>query len=56
MEYEVIHGLYNVLPNETLAKVMYKNLQLVGGVEYDEKELAFAKRLATTLPENGNAA
>lgn len=51
VEYEVIHGLYNVLPNETLAQIMHKNLELVGGVEYDAKEMAFAKELATTLPE-----
>ena len=31
MEYEITGGVYDVLPNETLAKVMYKNLTKVGG-------------------------
>jgi len=52
MEYEVIHGLYNLLPNETLSKIMYQNLQKVGGVHYTEEETAFAKKLATSLPKN----
>lgn len=51
MEYEVIHGLYNLLPNDALAQVMYKNLKIVGGVRYTEEELAFANRLVKTLPE-----
>ena len=45
MEYEVIHGLYNVLPNETLSEIMYKNLQTVGGFKYTEEEEAFAKKI-----------
>ena len=49
MDYEVIHGLYNLLPNETLAKVMYKNLQFIGGVTYDEEEIAFATEIQKTF-------
>jgi aminobenzoyl-glutamate utilization protein B len=49
MEYEVIHGLYNVLPNETLSKIMHKNLQKVGGVNYDTKEMVFAEKIKSTL-------
>lgn len=49
MEYEVIHGLYNLLPNENLSRVMHGNLVKVGGVHYDEKETIFAKEIATTL-------
>jgi len=52
MEYEVIHGLYNVLPNETLAKMMYENLNLVGGVYYDAAETAFANTLMTSFTYN----
>ncbi|NQY04968.1 MAG: amidohydrolase, partial [Flavobacteriaceae bacterium] len=51
MEYEVIHGLYNVLPNETLAKKMYANLKTVGGVSYDENEITFAKEIMKTYAE-----
>lgn len=45
MEYEIIHGLYNLMPNETLAEMMYSNLQKVGGVSYNETELEFAKKV-----------
>ena len=48
MEYEVIHGAYNLLPNETLSEVMYENLKAVGGVRYDEEEKAFAEQIRTT--------
>ena len=49
MEYEVIHGLYNVLPNEALSEAMYQNLQLVGGVKYDQEERAFAQQIADSF-------
>lgn len=48
MKYEVIHGLYNVLPNETLAKIMHANLMKVGGVVYDEEEKKFAEEIMST--------
>jgi aminobenzoyl-glutamate utilization protein B len=56
MDYEVIHGLYNVKPNETLSRVMNKNLNLVGGYEYTAEERAFAEKLQQTLiaPSNLN--
>jgi aminobenzoyl-glutamate utilization protein B len=49
MDYEVIHGLHSILPNETLARVMYKNLNIIGGVTYDEEEMAYAMQLRETL-------
>ena len=52
MEYEIIHGIYNLLPNKTISEVMYKNLELVGGVSYDQKELAFAKKVAESYDAN----
>ena len=50
MEYEVIHGLYNLLPNETLSRVMHQNLMKVGGVEYSEQDRAFGERILKTYP------
>ena len=38
MEFEVIHGNFNVLPNESIARVMHKNLEIVGGVAYDQAD------------------
>ena len=48
MDYEIIHGLYNLLPNETLSEVMYKNLVTVGGVKYNDEEIKFANQILDT--------
>ena len=45
MDYDVIHGVYNLLPNLALAKVMYENLVIVGGVNYDAEERKFAEEI-----------
>ena len=31
VDYEVLGGVYNILPNETLQRLVYKELDLVGG-------------------------
>ncbi len=49
MEYEVIGGVYNLLPNEALARVMFANLSEVGGVKYSAAEQAFAEKLYANL-------
>lgn len=45
VEHEVIHGSHSLLPNETLATLLFENLSIVGGVTYDEEEQAFAEAL-----------
>jgi aminobenzoyl-glutamate utilization protein B len=55
MEYEVIHGLYNVLPNVALQRAMHANLERVGGVLYDDDEWTFAELIHETLPEDAPA-
>ncbi len=49
VEHEVIHGNYNVLPNETLSHVMDASLRQVGGVVYTETERTFAESLRATF-------
>ncbi|GAB3336926.1 M20 family metallopeptidase [Larkinella ripae] len=49
MEYEIIGGVYNLLPVESLAKRMYKNLSLVGGVTYTPEETRFAEKLGESF-------
>jgi len=49
MKYEVSSGLYNLLPNETLAKLMHANLEKVGGINYTPEEQAFAEEIQKTL-------
>lgn len=48
VEEEIITGYFNKLPNKTLADVMYNNLQIVGGVNYNETEKAFATEIMQT--------
>jgi aminobenzoyl-glutamate utilization protein B len=43
MEHEVIHGIYNVLPNAALGRAMHANLLRVGGVAYTPQERRFAE-------------
>jgi aminobenzoyl-glutamate utilization protein B len=50
MKVEVVSGSYNLVPNETLARLMYNNLTEVGGVPYTEEEKAFAREIQSTLP------
>ncbi len=49
MDYEVIHGAYNLLPNVTLSEVMYDNLSQIGGVDYDAEEKAFAETIVSSF-------
>ncbi len=49
VDWEIIHGNHPVLINETLAKMMAVKLRQVGGIEYDEREEAFAQELYPTL-------
>jgi aminobenzoyl-glutamate utilization protein B len=48
VEFEVIHGNFNVLPNEPIARMMHKNLEIVGGVTYDQVEQDFAEKIITS--------
>jgi len=49
MKYEVISGSFNLVPNETLARLMHNNLTKVGGVNYSADEVEFGKKIQTTL-------
>lgn len=46
---EVIHGNHSLLPNQTLAAVMDRNLRIVGGVSYDNEERRFAEKLSASF-------
>ncbi len=51
VEWEILGGVFNLLPNITLANVMHANLAKVGGVIYNEEEKKFALSLSETLGE-----
>ncbi len=48
VEEEVIGGVYEILPNDALAQVMYTNLKQTGGVQYISEELKFAEEISKT--------
>lgn len=49
VEVEVTGGVYNLLPNETLGRLVDKNLREVGGYELTNEEMEFAKKIQSTL-------
>ena len=49
MDVDVISAVWNILPNEYLARLQQKNLERVGGVAYTADDKAFAERLQKTL-------
>lgn len=49
VSHEIIHGLYNLLPNETIGRLLHSNLQAVGGFAYTAEERAFAEEIQRTL-------
>jgi aminobenzoyl-glutamate utilization protein B len=52
VDHEVIHGIYAILPNDALARVMDRRLREVGGFDYTAEERAFAEKIRPTLGEN----
>ena len=52
VEYEVIHGIHALLPNDAVQRAMYQNLVAVGGVSYTPEEREFAETLSQSLPED----
>ncbi len=49
MEYEIVNGVHELLPNLTLQKLVHGNLSKVGGITYSEEEKAFADKIAQSL-------
>ncbi|MFT4832918.1 MAG: aminobenzoyl-glutamate utilization protein B [Psychroserpens sp.] len=49
MDYEMIGGTHELLPNLTLQKLMYDNLVKVGGLSYTPEEKEFADKIALSL-------
>lgn len=46
---EIISGFHEKLPNRKLSELVQKNLEIVGGVHYDDRERAFAEEVAKEL-------
>jgi Metal-dependent amidase/aminoacylase/carboxypeptidase len=54
MTYEVMHGNFSLLPNDTVQKIVYKNLESLGGVSYDQSELKYANEIYQTFIDPDN--
>jgi aminobenzoyl-glutamate utilization protein B len=52
VESEIVSGFYELLNNRTLSELVQSKLELVGGVRYDERELAFAREIVKGLNEH----
>ncbi|MGV8941238.1 MAG: amidohydrolase [Lysobacter sp.] len=50
-EFEQTGGVFSLLPNDTLGKVMHASLQQVGGVHYSPSDLAFAQDMQQHLEQ-----
>jgi aminobenzoyl-glutamate utilization protein B len=48
VESEILGGVYELLPLESLAKIMHKNLIYVGGYTMNAEERAFAEQISKT--------
>jgi aminobenzoyl-glutamate utilization protein B len=49
VEHEVVGGVYSLLPNHTLGRVMDRNLRSLDGVRYTAEERRFAEQIRTTF-------
>jgi aminobenzoyl-glutamate utilization protein B len=53
MEMQLVNSVYNLLPNEPLARLLDQNLRRVGGLKYSAEEKAFAEKLRQSFPTEG---
>jgi len=49
VEWEIMHGNLNLLPNELIASLMQKNMESLGGINYSDEEQAFAETIYPSL-------
>lgn len=50
-EFEQTGGVFSLLPNDTLGKLMYASLQQVGGVRYSPADVVFAQAMQQHLEQ-----
>ncbi len=49
MDYEIIDGDYDILPNKVLSVAMQKDLEMVGGITYTQQEIEFGKKIQASF-------
>jgi len=50
LKIEFMGGLYNLVPNRTIAELIVKNMREIGLPKYSEEELKFSREIAKTIP------
>ncbi|MET1260434.1 amidohydrolase [Flagellimonas sp. DF-77] len=53
MEYELVNGVHELLPNLVLQKLVHDNLSEIGGISYTDEEREFGNKIAKTLGQPG---
>ena len=49
VDWEIMHGNLNLLPNKLISGLMQKNMESLGGINYSDEEQAFAETIYPTL-------
>lgn len=49
VDWEIVSGNHEILPNESLSRLLQTQLERAGGFTYADEERAFAERIASTL-------
>lgn len=49
---EFMEGIYNVIPNQTIADLIVHNMQEIGLPKLDDEDMRFAEAIAKTLPKD----
>ena len=49
LKFEQMGGLYNLIPNRTIAEVIVKNMREVGLPEYSQEEMKFAEEISKSI-------
>lgn len=52
MEYEIVNGVHELLPNLVLQKLVHDNLSEIGGFTYTDNEKVFGEKIAKSLGQN----
>jgi len=48
---EFLTGCYELLPNKTISNIMLDKMEALGGIEFTHEEMAFARELQKSIPE-----
>lgn len=49
MDYEIVNGVHELLPNLVLQKIVHDNLSAIGGFTYTDEERDFAEKISQSL-------